>query len=273
VEDHSWKGGASRVPSWHGRPYPLPRTCAVVTIVPGKGTGEASSPWKGRLDLRRAVATATNEASATATLIRVLAQRNVLLIDTTATVSISQVPATYFAAAQEGSTGGVDWIHQMLPGDPDYGGMAFAVATASKGNLKAIAVATSWETEDVLAEAVKQAKDTLADGRATMLRQHEDYWGTFWSASGVKLADRDLPNWWYRCMYHMGCFCKPGSVAIGLHAGLATDKVGWHSSYKLNYNTRQTFWPQFVCNHVERVDPFVQLLKRHLPRVSSTTLR
>ena len=22
VEDHSWKGGASRVPSWHGRPYP-----------------------------------------------------------------------------------------------------------------------------------------------------------------------------------------------------------------------------------------------------------
>jgi len=265
VKNHSWKGGASRVTSWHGRSYPLPRTCAIVTITPATEV-QASKPWKGKLDLRRAVARATKGKSAIATAVRVLAGRNVILVDSTAAVSIAQVPASYFAAAKTGTTDGAAWIHQVLPGDPDYKGMEFAVASTAKGNLKAIAVVTSWEAKDVLAAAIKLAKQTLSVDKAATIRGHEGRWNKFWSASGVELADRAFQNWWYRCLYHMGCFCKPGTVPIGLHAGLPTDRVGWHSSYKLNYNTQQTFWPQFVCNHVEGVEPLVKLLKSHLPR-------
>jgi len=46
ISKQTWKGGASRIPSWHGTPYPLPRCGAVIVI--GKSSKEASTAGRWR---------------------------------------------------------------------------------------------------------------------------------------------------------------------------------------------------------------------------------
>jgi hypothetical protein len=46
IQSRTWKGGAKRVPSWHGTPYPVPRCAAAVVIGQPNASRSIAGPWR-----------------------------------------------------------------------------------------------------------------------------------------------------------------------------------------------------------------------------------
>ena len=67
---------------------------------------------------------------------RVLADRNVFLIETDKEVSLEEIKAPELPAAEQGVSDGVKWLHVKLPGDMDYAGMEYVLAVASSGKRR-----------------------------------------------------------------------------------------------------------------------------------------
>ena len=96
-----------------------------------------------RLDLRRAVARVAGPTGDEApTEIRILAQSNVVLIEAPTEARLLAIGSSDLPDAESGEREGVAWILQRIPGDPDWPGMSFAVASASGEGRTAVAVAT-----------------------------------------------------------------------------------------------------------------------------------
>lgn len=256
VSNRSWTGGSDRVASWSDHPYPQPRCAAVVRI----GSAEQAEPTgPAQLDLRRAVARANN------TTIRILADRNVLLVDGGGPISLEEVESRELPPAQTSETDGVKWLHMKMPGDVDYPGMEYAIAVVTDGTRQAVGVVTSFEARGpVPAAAVALARESL---RSDPVSRHEAVWETFWSASGLELNDKFFQDAWYRNLYYMRCFTCAGSpLPVMLFAGLAKDETPWHGAPTLDYNFQQAFWPMFLCNHGELAEPYVRFLQAYAPR-------
>lgn len=218
-----------------------------------------------RLDLRRAAAELAGAARSS---VRVLADRNVVLIDSPQAVSIEEIQSKELPGAELGETGATKWLHMKMPGDRDWPGMEYALAVAANGPRKAVAVVTSRDTkEDVREAAVRLACQTAASDPATLVARHEEEWTRYWSASGVALDDADFQPWWYRMVYYLGCFARPGAEPVGLFAGLASDSTPWHGDYHHNYNAWQPYWTPLIINHPERTEPWVRYMNAMLPRM------
>lgn len=221
-----------------------------------------SRTMAARLDLRRAV------AEVGGTTVRVLADRNVFLIESDQEVSLEEIKSGHLPAAELGDDGGVKWLHQKMPGDRDYGGMEYALAVAANGQRKAVALLTSRDTkENVRTAAVRLARETLAADAAKLIAAHEAEWFRYWSASGVVLDDPDFQAWWYRMVYMLRCHSKPGVVPAGLWAFQPTDVPNWHGDYHHNYNAWQPFWTPFIVNHPAQAEPWVDYMNEMLPRL------
>ncbi|NQU26131.1 MAG: hypothetical protein HQ567_33005, partial [Candidatus Nealsonbacteria bacterium] len=219
------------------------------------------------LDLQRAVATVEQSEQA-ATKIRVLADRNVVLIQTSEPVVLEPISAKSLPDAETGETDGVAWLHAKLPGDLDYEGMEYALAVASRGDLKAVSVVTSFDIQsgDVRQSAIALAKQTLSENEADLIAAHERSWHAFWSRSGIELADRDMQRWWYRLLYFARTISRPGAAPPGLMPPLATDATPWHADYHFNYNSWQPFYCVISANHPELADSWISYVDRILPR-------
>jgi len=215
-----------------------------------------------RLDLRRAVATVGGVS------VRALADRNVLLIETDQDVSLEEIKAGHLPAAELGADGGVSWLHMKMPGDQDYAGMEYALAVAAHDSRKAVALVTSFDTQENVREAAVQlARHTAAAEVGTLVAAHEAEWARYWAASGVHLDDPDFQNWWYRMVYMLRCFSKPGVVPAGLWAFQPTDAPAWHGDYHHNYNAWQPYWSAFIINHPAQAEPWVDYMHALLPRL------
>jgi len=224
-----------------------------------------SSP--GRLDLRRAVANvAGDDDGESPTQIRILAQSNVVLIDSPHDGRLLPIGSADLPKVESGEKDGAAWIVQKIPGDPDWPGMSFAVALAGARNRTAVAIVTSREAKDPKAAAIELARSTLAQDAAEVIRRHEAQWSEFWSASGVDLADPFLRDAWYRNLYFLRCVTRPGAISPGLFAGLIHDRPAWHGDYHTNYNIQQTFWSAYVTNHADLAQPYDGLISEYLPR-------
>ncbi len=104
---------------------------------------------------------------------------------------------------------------------------------------------------------------TLADPDA--ITKHAAVWQEFWSKSGIQLGDGELQNWWYRMLYFFRVFSRSDGNAVGL-AACFNNLAGWHNSLKLNYNIQQTYFSAAPVNHPELLEPFIDVLRRGLPR-------
>ncbi|MHC4180691.1 MAG: glycosyl hydrolase family 95 catalytic domain-containing protein, partial [Planctomycetota bacterium] len=270
--------------AYHAHAYPCPRACALVAIsdriesIELEGADESLSidlsaetlappSPPGRLDLRRAAARvggATDDEPPTE--IRILAQSNVVLIESPQVARLLPIGSPDLPKVESGEKDGLAWIVQQIPGDPDWPGMSFAVASTSREDRTAVAVVTSREAEDPKAAAIELARSTLAKDPAEVVRRHEAEWTRFWSASGVDLADRFLRDAWYRNLYFLRCVTRPSAIAPGLFAGLIHDRPAWHGDYHTNYNIQQTFWSAYVTNHPDLAEPYDRLISEYLPR-------
>jgi len=253
--------GAKGHQSWT-LPYPQPR-CAVALRL-----GPTPQPLRGHLDLRRAVAEIGAEGGEASTTLRILNDRNVLLVKSFHAVELEEIKAESLPAAELGTTRGVTWLLMKLPGDIDYKGMEYAVAVAERGDLKAVSLVSSYDLPegDVLDEAIALAEKTIAETEEKLVHVHEAAWSEFWSRSGVRLADEVMQRWWYRIVYFAGTVCRPGTAPVALMPPLATDETPWHADYHHNYNTWQCFYPLPGLNHPERVDPWITYNKNMVPR-------
>ncbi len=226
-----------------------------------------SAPLEATLDLRRAVAMFKQDDGTTTT-VRVLADRNVVLLRCAGPVRIEEITAATLPSAETGQTDGVAWLHMRLPGDVDYQGMEYALAVAGKGELKAVSLVTSFDAEktDVRDAAVALAKRTIAGEEADLIAAHERAWEDFWSRSGIELADKDMQRWWYRLLYFAKTVCEPGAAPVALMPPLATDVTPWHADIHHNYNAWQAFWPLPAANQSELTDPWISYVDDMLPR-------
>jgi len=249
--------------AYHAHAYPCQRACAVVAL--SDQPGRLSSP--GRLDLRRAVAqVAGTTGDDPPTEIRILTQSNVVLIHSPHPGQLLPIASTDLPETESGEHDGVAWIVQKIPGDPDWPGMSFAVASTNRKDRTAVAIVTSREAKDPKTSAIELARSTLAQDAAEVVRRHEAEWARFWSASGVDLADPFLRDAWYRNLYFLRCVTRPGAIAPGLFAGLVNDRPAWHGDYHTNYNIQQTFWSAYVTNHPDLAEPYDRLISEYLPR-------
>ena len=160
--------------SWT-HPYPTALPVAEVVLAADGQTAVTGAT----LDLARAVAT-IKTAQETAC-VRVLAQGNVILIQSKRPVSFvgdqdllrdkklrpKGVPIeTWVSKADEGEQGGCRYLHQNIPGDEDASGMDLYVVAGKKGDLQAVAVTTSRDSTHPLADALALVASTLNDADA-----------------------------------------------------------------------------------------------------------
>lgn len=227
---------------------------------------EPTSP--ARLDIRRAVARVEgNDEGIPEATIRVLADRNVILIDQASAGKLEAAFSPDLPAPEQGQPQpDVQTIVQHIPGDPGWEGMSFAVALCIRGDRTAVAIVTSREAAEPEAAAVQLAGDTLAAAPADLVKTHEVVWDRFWSKSGLELGDAVLQPMWYRNLYFLRCVVRPGAVSPGLFASLVSDGPAWHGDYHTNYNIQATYWSVYSSNHPELSEPYDRLIVDYLPR-------
>ncbi len=258
-EGVTWEGKDS----YTSEAYPCPRQCARI-IIPVE---ENLTELKGEVDLQHAVAIIKEtEAAVNPVEIRALANRNVFLIETTNQIKLEPVQSKGLPDAGCGETNNVTWLKQEIPGDLDWQGMDFAVAVASIGNRKAVAIVSSVESNDVVGDAIELAKKTVEAELALLIRDHESEWENFWSQSGIEMGDPFLQSTWYRSLYFLRCCSKPGVQSVGLFAGLINDTPVWHGDYHTNYNLQQTYWTAYQTNHPGIAEPYDRLIFEYLSR-------
>ena len=251
--------GSSGAPPSYDNAFPQPLCAATLRI----GTSPVAH---GALDLQHAVARITS-GNGDNTDVRVLPDRNVLLITTKAAITIE--PGR---AGQAGRTNGVEWLHVTLPGDLDYKGMEYCVALAGPVGAKVVSLVTSFDISrgDVRGAAIALAMKTATEverSQQRLIAGHEKVWRDFWTRSGVELGDRDLQHWWYRMMYFARTVSRPGGrFPVGLMPPLATDTTPWHADFHFNYNSWQPFWSVISANHPELADPWISYVHGLLPR-------
>jgi len=220
-----------------------------------------------RLDLRRAVAEAAGAPDGPPRAeVRALADRNAFLIRTDAAAELLPLASPDLPAVTQGDKDGVRWLRQEIPGDLDWPGMSFAVALASRGEQTAVAIVTSRESRNCVADAVALARSTALAQAASLVKRHEQKWKSFWSSSGIEIGDSLLQQTWYRSLYFLRCVSRPGAVCPGLFASLVNDHPAWHGDYHTNYNIQQTFWAAYAANHPELAEPYDRLIRDYLPR-------
>ena len=255
VQAHTWTGGG-RPASWNF-PYPTQTPPAVIRIL---HSGKVKDT---KLDLRSAMASIMTSSGKTA--ICALAQKNVFFIETDREVKLEGFPQDFLPPAEITQSDGVTIVKQHLPEDPDYPGMDVFSVLETRGNHHAVAVVTTRESSDALADAQKLVKSILDQNSAAVIQEHMEKWQQFWSRSGIMLDDNDLQNWWYRQLYYMRCLSRPGAYAIALQGGY-NKKANWHGTWTQNYNAEQTFWAVFNTNHVELSEPYIELINDYHPR-------
>lgn len=267
-------GPVGAPPSSENNLFPQPRAATALRLGPLSLAGETDDgelalefPDKAHLDLRRALASIPS-AGGSETQIRILHDRNVLLVKSPHPVTIDPIKADTLPDATLGTTDGMDWLLMSMPGDIDYEGMDYAVAVASQGEWKAVALVTSFDIDsrEVLPRALALAKETLDQEVAALIATHESGWERYWSRSGVALQDIELQRWWYRMLYFAQTVCKPGAAPVGLMPPLATDLTPWHADFHHNYNAWQAFYPLPGANQSELTDPWITYINDLLPK-------
>jgi len=219
------------------------------------------------LDIRRAVARVQGVAGGPCPArIRALAQQNSFLIETDIDARLEQFRTADTPDAQLGQTDGVRWLHQTIPGDPDWPGMEYAVALADVGSKKIVTIVTSLETDHVVTAAVQAALAAARTQTPQLIAEHEAVWTDFWSASGLEVDDDLMEQTWYRGLFFLRCVSKPGVVPPGLFASLTTGSPAWHGDYHTNYNIQQTFWGCYAANHPDLAAPYDQLISGYATR-------
>lgn len=292
LKNKKWGGGAPEYtspPSYRDYPSPCPVYCAIVTIgkknrpftavsmdTTDKGFKALinrdlqSIPVTSTLDIKKAVAAIEKGQQNPEVKVRVLAQKNVYLIETSDSVYLWPGAISFIPEPESGTVDGIEYLHYTIPGDQDWKGLQYAVSRSTIKGRTIISIVTSEESENCLADALALTRNAINENKDQQISEHENIWRTFWSKSGVKLADEFSEKEWYRNLYFMRCISKLGVKPAALLASLEPMNyfkgVAWKGNFTLDYNAEQMFWGWYSCNHPELSEPYEKLIIDYLPR-------
>ena len=254
-DDHYW-----------AHPYPCPLMAARLRISLGEpSSGESHRLCLGDGALRSQPGDGTVLTAYYHALAGVLAVHG---LPASASVRLEALAQADMEPPRTGGEGALSWIVQQQPGDGDVEPARFAVGLLRMQDapMLFVAVVTSADAPDPLAEAKRLLASAAAIGHAELFSSHARWWDAFWSASAIELADKVLEKTWYRHLYFLACVSRPGRAAPGLFAGLVDQTPCWHGDYHLNYNFQQIFWGAYGANHPELAEPYDQTIIGYLPR-------
>jgi hypothetical protein len=292
LKNKKWNGGAPEYqspPSYKDYPSPCPVYCAIISI--GKknkpltaiGMDTLSNGFKvlinselqkipvlSTLDLRKGFVTIEKGVQNKEVKVRVLAQKNVYLIETTDSVHLWPNAIKFIPCPKHGIVDGIEYLHYSIPGDPDWHGLEYAVTKSTVNGKTFVSIVTSEESKNCLDDAIGLTKKTISENTRLLIREHETIWREFWSRSGVDLQNQFVSKEWYRNLYFMRCISKQGVKAAALLASLEPMNnfkgVAWKGNFTLDYNAEQMYWAWYSCNHPELSEPYEKLIINYLPR-------
>jgi alpha-L-fucosidase 2 len=148
-----------------------------------------------------------------------------------------------YPAAKPGAEGGAKWYVQQAAD-----GLVYCVCTESRrvGNetLVAVTIASTNDGADPLVLARKRCSSALAQGYATMLKPHVDWWRTFWLQSSVSVPEPAIQRHYVLCRYLYGAASRRGAPPMPLQ-GVWTADCGelppWKGDYHNDLNTQMTY--------------------------------
>ena len=112
-----------------------------------------------------------------------------------------------------------------------------------------LAVVTSEENSDPLAEARRRVDKAVQLGYDALIQKHIQQWAKFWSKSYVRIPDAYLENLYYFSRYQAAC-SSGGAYPPIEHGGLWIwnhDAMIWGTYY--HWNEQQMIWPLHAAGH------------------------
>ena len=129
-------------------------------------------------------------------------------------------------------------------------------------------------------EARRQALQTLeaanSEGFTPATLRTFSWWRKWWEqAASVQLPDPELELLYHLGMYKLAGLSVPGSPAATLQGPWVEDHrmPPWGSDYHFNINVQECYWPAFAGNHVESLEPLVNMLEGWAERLSANAER
>lgn len=149
----------------------------------------------------------------------------------------------------------------------------FELNKGENEHLLLITVVTSKDSDSPLLEAKRKLETAFTKGYDILLKEHKNWWHSFWEKSFIELNDKFLENLWYFELYLLASTSR-GKIAPGLY-GLwgIPENPGWHGCYTGDINVQMTYWPIFSSNHIELGEPFFETFSKMLPKVKEETKR
>lgn len=208
------------------------------------------------------IPTTANVADNRATVTRSIPKANVgdpVSFTTTAAIATQIVGAEVTATGHTGST--ADLAFTLPAGETVY------IVTAVGGGGRTY----NYKNELQGVAPTNQAAALLdraqtGSALAALAAEHAAWWKEYWSASVVRLDERDerlqtIQSYYYGAQYELGCTIREGKVAPGLY-GIwhTTDNPTWKSDYHLNYNFIATFYGAATANRLEQLLPAIEAI-------------
>jgi len=136
-------------------------------------------------------------------------------------------------------------------GRPADGALAFVVAVVS-----------SNDSDDTVAEARRRVGRALAIGAETMWGEHGQWWNRYWRRSWVALPKGCSERSWYWGLYKAGSARRPGRVCPGYGAPWRKGNYLNWGSITIGYEETKYNLGLLPTNHAELLEPWIATVRR-----------
>lgn len=146
---------------------------------------------------------------------------------------------------------------QAQPVHPRAAGFTSEPTTTFAGTLY-LAVVTSEETDDPLAEATSRVERAASRGAPELADEHQRSWQRFWESSFVDLPPKQdyLENLWYLNSYHLGSCCKGRYPPNHINALWSWNRDVRPWAHYYHWNEQLHVWPMHATGHGELARPY-----------------
>jgi len=136
-----------------------------------------------------------------------------------------------------------------------------------------VAVVSSHDAEDPVAEARRRIDLALVLGFDLIWSEHTNWWNRYWRRSWIALPKELSERSWYWGLYKAGSSRRPGKVCPAYNAPWRKGNyTGW-GIYILNYEELKLNHGLLATNHAELLEPWIAVVRRAVERCKRTTER
>lgn len=146
-------------------------------------------------------------------------------------------------------------------------GVAIAHVRSAKPVTLLVSVVTTRDDIHPFERAKSDIDKAQNTGTKRLIKEHEDWWHSFWKRSFVYLPDKPFLNkTWSFSQYMLACCWRKGRIAPGLFGSWTwEDYPLFGNDYHWDYNMQQAVWGAYSSNHLEQAIPYNETARALLP--------